>query len=288
MNVADDAICYLNGQLLPLGECRISPLDRGFIFGDAVYEVIPVEAGTAFELEAHLARLDRSLGEIDLENPKSRHEWRRTIEQLIVRNHVSTGAIYLQVTRGVAPRNHSFPAEVRPTVFVMCSRSDASGATGPAHISAITGHDCRWARCYIKTTALMANVLLREQAARAGAGEIILHRDDSVTEGSSTNVFAVFGKAVVTPKLSNRILAGVTRARVVKLLQEHNVAVQESDIEITRLRRADEIWVTSSSRDIACVSSLDGEAVGDGRSYPLAERFFELLQSLKKGGASVS
>ncbi len=266
------SVAYFNGDYLPLEEVRISPLDRGFLFGDAVYEVIPSYAGEFFLLGPHLERLERSLAAIRLPSPLSRGEWAERLVELLRRNAAGPGhdlGIYLQVTRGVAPRDHAFPAEGAPTVFAMASPiRPLSDAVRSGGIAAITTPDHRWGRCDIKATTLLPNVLARQLASEADAMEAILLREGRVIEGAASNVFAQFGDTLVTPPLQDALLPGVTRALVLDLARECGLQVVERELDEAELRGADEIWLTSSTREILPVSRLDGEPVGAGVPGP--------------------
>ncbi len=266
------SVAYFNGDYLPLEEVRISPLDRGFLFGDAVYEVIPSYAGEFFLLGPHLERLERSLAAIRLPSPLSRGEWAERLVELLRRNAAGPGhdlGIYLQVTRGVAPRDHAFPAEGAPTVLAMASPiRPLSDAVRSGGIAAITTPDHRWGRCDIKATTLLPNVLARQLASEADAMEAILLREGRVIEGAASNVFAQFGDTLVTPPLQDALLPGVTRALVLDLARECGLQVVERELDEAELRGADEIWLTSSTREILPVSRLDGEPVGAGVPGP--------------------
>ena len=266
------SVAYFNGDYLPLEEVRISPLDRGFLFGDAVYEVIPSYAGEFFLLGPHLERLERSLAAIRLPSPLSRGEWAERLVELLRRNAAGPGhdlGIYLQVTRGVAPRDHAFPAEGAPTVFAMASPiRPLSDAVRSGGIAAITTPDHRWGRCDIKATTLLPNVLARQLASEADAMEAILLREGRVIEGAASNVFAQFGDTLVTPPLQDALLPGVTRALVLDLARECGLQVVERELDEAELRGADEIWLTSSTREILPVSRLDGAPVGAGVPGP--------------------
>ena len=260
--------CYLNGTYLDLSEARVSVLDRGFIFGDAVYEVIPAPGGRFFGLGEHLARLERSLAAVQIASPMSAEDWCGILHELFVRNAAGDVSVYLQVTRGVAERDHAFPDNIRPTVFAMCKPLPAQ--QGLTRVSAITLPDNRWGRCDIKSTSLLANVLLRNEAVRRGCYEAVLVRDGLLTEGAASNVFVVHGGLVRTPPLGPGLLAGVTRELLITALRRDGCSVQEVDIGVEQLVSADEIWLTSSSRDLVCVDTLDQQRVGDGEHYPLA------------------
>jgi D-alanine transaminase len=280
------AQCYLNGEYVALRDARISPLDRGFLFGDSVYEVLPVFGGRMFLFREHFDRLARSLREIRIENPHTHDEWREILEQLIARNGASDLYAYVQVSRGAEyGRNHAFPAvAVKPTVFAMASPlpvfTEAQRAAG---LSAITVEDFRWGRCDIKSTALLANVLMKQQAADAGANEAIIVRDGQVMEGSSTSVFIVKNGVLTTPPNSHRILPGTTRDAALSLAT--NVMPAEiRNFSIDELRAADEVWISAATRDVLPVTRIDGAPVGTGRPGPawlrMAESFRKLRQEL--------
>lgn len=272
---------------MPLAQAQVSLLDRGFLFADGIYEVIPVYGGRAFALGAHLARLARSLRELAIANPMDDVAWAALIHQLIEANRPSAGAdqlVYLQVTRGApARRAHVFPADTAPTVIGM---SNALPAADPAAlregVAALTLADARWARCDIKSIALLPNVLATQAAREAGCNEAILHRDGRVTEGSSSNVFAVLGNTVVTPAKGPEILPGVTRDVLVELLRGDGLKVEERRIDLGELRSAGEIWITSSSREVLPVTRLDGKPVGDGKPGAVWHKAWGLLRATIK------
>jgi D-alanine transaminase len=275
------SIAYLNGQFLPLEQACIPALDRGFIFADGVYEVIPVYATHLFRLQAHLRRLQNSLDGIKLSNPLSETEWTTTLEQLLQHNP-SHGdqAVYLQVTRGPAPRAHNFPKQIRPTVFMMV---DEMPAVPPSSgVAAISLTDLRWQLCQIKSVALLAGVLAREQAVSQGAVEAILLRDNYVTEGAASNVFIVKDEIVYTPPEGNFILSGITRDLVLEALRAAQIDCRECQITVEQLRCADEIWLTSSTREILPVIQLDGASVGTGKPGAMWQRTWDLFQNYKQ------
>ncbi len=271
-------IVWLNGKFLPAAEAMVPVLDRGFIFGDGVYEVVPVFGNHILQLEDHLQRLDRSLAAIYMEPPHTHAEWGQIIDGLLDRNPFGRDrSIYLHVTRGVAPREHVSKQPLVPTVFCMCSpipeRSYDQG------LAAITHEDIRWQYCDIKSISLLPGVLLRERARRAdGSNEAILLRDGVVTEGAASNVFAVNGGEVRTPAKSNFLLPGVTRDLVVELLRGSGIGCVESPITEAWLRGAEEVWITSSTMGIAPVTRLDGKPVGaghPGRVWQAADRVYQ-------------
>lgn len=277
---------YFNGAYLPLEEVRISPLDRGFLFGDAVYEVIPSYAGEPFMLTEHLRRLERSLAAVGISNPLGEDEWRSRLGDLLLQNAdpaVPDQSIYLQVSRGIAARDHAFPAEVQPTVLAMVNPirplPESVRAEG---LAAITDKDLRWGRCDIKATTLLANVLSRQAAAEAGTAEAILLRDGWVTEGAASNVLVVRDGEVITPPLAPTLLPGITRSVVLELARSEGYPVAERAVAEAELRAATEIWLTSSTREVLPVTRLDGQPVGDGQPGAVWQTIHAAYQQLKQ------
>ncbi len=266
-----EPIVYLNREFMPLAEARISPLDRGFLFADGVYEVIPVYAGKAFRLQEHLDRLKCSLDGIRLSSPMPDNEWRKTIEALIGRNGGGELSIYLQVTRGTASyRDHSFPNGVEPTVFMMATtRKPPEPGLLNAGVSAITLDDIRWRYCHLKTVALLPNILLRQEAVDAECAEAILIREGLVTEGAASNVFIVHDGTLLTPPRGPFLLPGITRDLLLELAEEHDIPCRETEITPDQLANASEVWLTSSTREILPVTEIDGQAVGSGEPGPV-------------------
>jgi D-alanine transaminase len=262
--------CYLNGDYVALRDARISPLDRGFLFGDSVYEVLPVFAGRMFLFREHFDRLARSLREIRMKNPHSHEQWLGILEPLIARNGGGDMYVYVQVTRGMEfGRNHAFPSVVKPSVFAMASPLPVfTEQQRNEGLSAITVQDFRWGRCDIKSTALLANVLMKQQAADAGANEAIILRDDEVLEGSSTSVFVVSGGVLATPPNSHRLLPGTTRDAALSLATGV-MPVEIRKISVQELRAADEVWISAATRDVLPVTRIDGVPVGTGRPGPV-------------------
>ena len=273
-------IAYLNGEYQPLEETRISPLDRGFLFADGVYEVIPVYAGRLFRADAHLNRLERSLASIRIEDPLGRAGWNALLDGIIERNGGGHQAVYMQVTRGVAAREHGFPGNVASTVFAMTRILGGDPQILPIH--AVTRPDIRWTRCDIKSVALLPNVLMRQEAADASAAEAILIRDGLVTEGTATNVFVVQGNAVSTPPDNPHILGGITRELLKELMNGAGIECRDEPVTETALRVAREIWVSSSTKEVTPVVRLDGKPVGAGVPGPLWERIHGLFQDYKQ------
>ena len=281
-NDVKDAIVYLNGSFVPMDEARVPVLDRGFIFGDGVYEVVPVYARRAFRIAEHLRRLQYSLDQIKLRNPYSEQEWTRLILELVARCPHDDQSLYLQVTRGVAKRDHVFPKDAVPTVFMMTNRLSTPTPEMVARgVPAITAVDNRWLRCDIKSTALLGNVLMRQLAAEAGANEAIMLRDGQLTEGSASNVFVVVRGVIVSPPKSNLILPGTTYDVVLELAQQAGMPVEVRQVSEAELRAADEIWVTSATREVLAVTALDGKPVGTGRPGAVFRRMHQLFTEFK-------
>ncbi len=277
-----ESICYLNGNYLPLDEACVPVLDRGFIFGDGIYEVIPVYAGKPFRLDHHLQRLDNSLNGVYLANPLDNATWTQILQQIIERNGGGDQSLYLQITRGVAKRDHGFPATAQPTVFVMSNPfKPVDTELLEEGVAAITLEDIRWQYCHIKSIALLPNILLRQQALDADAAEAILLKGDKVTEGAASNVFIVLDDILLTPPKGECLLPGITRDLVVELADRHNVPCEQRDISREELLRADEIWITSSTREILPVTRLDGHPVGDGRPGPVWQKLYAIYQDYK-------
>ena len=274
---------FLNGKLLPIEQASVSVLDRGFIFGDGVYELVPVYSRVPFRLDEHLTRLERSLGEAKIRNPYSRAQWRANVYQVIDAQSFDDQGVYFQVTRGVAKRDHAFPKGLEPTVFMMAnplvSPPQAQVDKGGAAVSAT---DNRWLRCDIKSISLIGNCLLRQMSAEAGAVETILFREGKLTEASASNVFIVRRGVIQSPPKSNLILPGITYDVVVELARANGLALEFKDVPEHEVRSADEIWVTSSSKEVLAIVELDGKRVGDGRPGPVFQRMYQLYQEFKQ------
>jgi len=274
---------YLNGSFLPLEDACVPVMDRGFLFGDGVYEVIPVYGGRLFRLAQHLQRLQNSLDGVRIGNPLTADAWRGLLEELVSRNTGTDQAVYLQVTRGVAAkRDHAFPADIRPTVFAMSNPLPATrDLAGEQGIHAITLPDIRWQHCNIKAITLLPNVMLRQQAVEADSAEAILVRDGYATEGAASNIFIVRNGVLVTPPKSPALLPGITRDLIIELAANNAVPWREADIPLAELHAAGEIWLTSSTREISPVVRLDDTAVGDGRPGPVWKHMSTLFQAYK-------
>ena len=272
-------LCYLNGALLPLAEARVSPLDRGFLFADGVYEVVPVHRGRPFRLREHLQRLDSSLAAIRLPNPHDPAGWQAILAQVAQAAGGPEMLLYLQVTRGAEQgRNHLFPRATTPTVFAFASPYPAPAPQVLEQgLRAVTLPDIRWDRCDIKSVALLANVLLRQEAADQGADEALLVRDGLLTEGSSSSVFLCVGGTLVTPPNDHRILPGTSRDAVLELA-EGWLPGEVCEVEARVLKNADEVWLASAGRGVLPVTSIDGRPVGEGRPGPLWGEMYDRLQ----------
>ncbi|MCW8934690.1 MAG: D-amino acid aminotransferase [Gammaproteobacteria bacterium] len=278
---------YLNGEYLPLDQAKISVLDRGFLFADGVYEVIPVYGGRLLRMREHMQRLQNSLDAIRLENPLTNTQWLEIAEKLLLDNPNSGPGddkyVYLQVTRGVAAkRNHGFPDEVNQTVFMMVNEmAPVNKEELRQGVSAITLDDIRWKACHVKSISLLGNILLRQQAHDNGAAEAILINEGLVTEGAASNVFAVIDDVLVTAPMGNRLLPGITRDLILELAAENNINYEERDFTEQELLTASEIWFSSSTKEILPVVELNGKPVANGQSGPIWEKMIDIYQACK-------
>lgn len=276
---------YLNGQFMPIEEAKIPVLDRGFIFGDGVYEVIPVYSRLAFRLAEHLRRLQHSLDGIQLRNPHSDAEWTKLITQLIARNHAEDQYLYLHITRGVAKRDHAFPnPPVPPTVFMMSNPllppSEALLSKGVGAVSAL---DNRWLRCDIKAIALLPNVLLRQMAIDADCVETILMRDDEfMTEGAASNIFVVKNDVLLAPPKNNLMLPGITYDVILEIAANHKIPHEVRKISKAEVFTADELLMTSSTKEVMPITMLDGKPVGTGKPGKMFGLLHQLYQDFKQ------
>ncbi len=262
--------CYLNGEWLPLAEARVSVLDRGFIFGDGIYEVVPVYYRKPFRFEHHLTRFERSTREIGLANPLDRAGWRALVDGLIARCGDEHQFIYWQVTRGVARRDFAFPASTPPTVFAMTTPfTRPSAAQRGQGLRAVTRADERWLRCDIKSVSLLGAVLARQFASEHGADEVVQFRDGWLTEGSSSNMWVVRRGTVIAPPLDRLILEGIRYGFVGELCERIGVPFEVRRLGRDEVERADEMMLTSATREILPIVALDGKAVGSGQPGPV-------------------
>ena len=276
-------VAHFNGELLALDRISISPLDRGFLFGDGVYEVIPVYGGVPLRAREHFERLQRSMDEIGLANPHTVPEWIAATMALLA-HHPGDQSVYIQVTRGVPPkRDHAMPKGLQPTVFMMCQPlATPSREAVENGVACITSRDFRWEKCHIKSTSLLGNVMARQLSVDAGATETILLRDGFVTEASASNVFVVKAGRVSAPPRDNLILMGITYELVMQLAAEGAVQLEARAVTENELRAADEIWLSSSTKEVLAVTSLDGRPVGNGKPGPLFRRMHALYQEYKR------
>jgi D-alanine transaminase len=276
-------VCYLNGEYLPLLEARISPLDRGFLYADGVYEVMPVYAGRPFRFSAHFERLERSLAGIRMADPLTRAEWRAILGALIERNGAGDQYVYWQVTRGAQHgRTHAPLPDIPRTVFAFCAPwPTAPAAALERGVSCVTAVDTRWARCDIKSVALLANVLLRQLSVEADATETILLRDGELTEASASAVHVVLGGELLMPPNSQRILPGTTRSAVEELAGRAGIHWRAAPVSEAQLRAADEVWISGATREVLPVTLLDGHPLGTGRPGALWRQVYAELQRYK-------
>ena len=275
---------YLNGSFLPLAEARVSVMDRGFLFGDGVYEVIPVYSRRPFRLDEHLARLQRSLDGIRLANPHTAEEWKSLIARIVAEGDSDDQSVYLQVTRGpMEKRNHAFPEIVVPTVFIktepLVTAPPELCATGVAAVSAA---DFRWLRCDLKTISLLANCLLRQLAVDAGCAETVLLRDGFLSEGAASNIFAVKDGVLLAPEKNHLMLPGITYDVVLELAAAHGLPCEVRDVLEAEARDADELWMTSSTKEVLPIVALDGHPVGSGRPGPIFADMYAWYQDYKR------
>ena len=282
-----NAIAHFNGEFLPLDRIRISPLDRGFVFGDGVYEVIPVYGGRPLRGRAHFERLQRSMDEIRLVNPHTVDEW-MAITMKLLESHPGDQSVYIQVSRGAPPkRDHVIPVGLQPTVFMMCyPLASPSKEQVEAGVACVSARDFRWEKCHIKSTSLLGNVLARQISADAGAVETILFRDGFLTEASASNAFIVKNGVVAAPPQDHMILLGITYDLLTRLANEGAIRLEIRPITEAEVRGADELWLSSSTKEVLAVTLLDGKPVGGGKPGPMFRRMHALYQEHKAKLAS--
>ena len=285
-----DSLCYLNGEYVPIADAKVSVLDRGFIFGDGIYEVVPVYAKKLFRFDEHMARLGRSLAKLRIANPHSRDQWLERCRKLIAALAERSGAIdqlvYLQVTRGVALRDHVMPLGIEPTVFMMASAMKPPSAEQRHHgVACITAADFRWERGDIKSTSLLGNVMARQMSADHDAVETIMFRAGHLTEASSSNVWVVHEGALLGPPKSQHVLEGIRVELMKELCEECGIAYNLRPITESEVNAADELLLSSATKEILPVTSLDGDAVGHGalrgKPGPVYGRLYEAYQRAK-------
>jgi D-alanine transaminase len=283
-------ICFVNGAFVPYEEAAISVMDRGFLFADGIYEVSAVLGGALVDHEAHLARLDRSLGEIRIPNPHSAAEWTRLCQELVRRNNLLEGLVYMQVTRGVAERDFAFPRDAAPTVVMFTqAKTIARSPQAETGIAVVTVPDLRWKRRDIKSVSLLPQVLAKQAAAEAGVAEAWMVEDGFVTEGSSSTAFIITAdRRIMTRPLSTAVLPGITRRSVMRLAAEQGLTVDERLFTVEEAHAADEAFLTSASMLVMPVVSIDGRPVADGQPGPLSRRLRQLYLDLAGGTAAAA
>ena len=296
MSATNQAMClptvFLNGNFMPLADAHISPLDRGFIFGDGVYEVIPFYDGKALRLHEHLKRLQRSLDELEIDNPYAKNQWEANISALI--EHNSSGgagnnvAVYIQITRGVAKRDFAPIKGLTQTVFMMANPLPTpKREVYERGISCVSLDDNRWLRCHIKSTALLGAVMLKHASNNEGADEALLFRDGYLTESSASNIAAIKNGVILCPPLDNLILPGITYELMIELARHAGLPLEIRRVSRHEVRSADELWILSSTKEVVPITTLDEKPVGHGaqagKPGPLFRKMYELFQIYKRG-----
>ena len=275
-------IVYLNGEYIPGEDAKISVLDRGFIYGDGVYELIPVYRRRPFRLPQHLTRLQHSLDGIRLANPHSEGEWTEILGEVIARQPFDDQGVYFQVTRGVAKRDHTFPAGVAPTVFMMSNPlATPSAEQIEKGVAVVTADDNRWQRCDLKTISLVGNVLMRQLAADAGAVETVMFRDGNLTEASASNVLVVMRGVIVAPPKNNLILPGITYGAAYEFAREAGLPFEMRPVSRAEVQIADEMWLSSSTKEVVAVTTMDGRPFASGTPGPMFRKVHALFQEHK-------
>jgi D-alanine transaminase len=277
-----DQIVYLNGEFIPLGDAKISVLDRGFIYGDGVYEVIPIYARQPFRMPHHLRRLQYSLDGIRLANPHSDGEWEALVRDLVARQPFDDQALYLQVTRGVAKRDHAFPVGVPPTVFMMSNPLPLPTREQVERgVAVVTAEDNRWHRCDLKTTSLLGNVLMRQLAVDGAAVETVMFRDGFLTEASASNVMIVKDGTLIAPPKDSLMLPGITYDAALEFARDAGVPVVVRKVTRAEALAADEMWLSSSTKEVLAITAVDGVPFGGGRPGPVFRRVWQAFQDRK-------
>ena len=281
-----DTLCHLNGQDLPLCDAKVSVLDRGFVFGDGIYEVIPVYGRRLFRFEQHMARMERSLGKVRIINPHDRAGWLALVRRLVAAQPADDQLVYVQITRGVAPRDHVMPHDIEPTVFAMTNPMKPPSAEQRHHgVACVTARDFRWERGDIKSISLLGNVLARQMSADHGAVETILVRDGWLTEAAASNVWIAHEGALLAPPMSEHVLQGIRVDLLAELCEDEGIACNLRPISEADVHAADEIMLSSATKEVLAVTKLDGEPVGHGalrgKPGPIYARLYEAYQRAK-------
>jgi D-alanine transaminase len=287
MTPLPDTLCHLDGRTLPLSQAKVSVLDRGFIFGDGIYEALPVYGRRLFRWDEHMARLERNLAKLRLPNPHPRAGWLAIARELIAAHPADDQVLYLQVTRGVAPRDHVMPEGLAPTVFMMVNpMKPVPAEVRHRGVACITARDFRWERGDIKSISLLGNVLARQLSADQGAAETILLRDGWLTEGASSNVWVVHEGALLGPPMDGHVLEGIRVGLLAELCEEVGIAHNLRPISEADVRAADELLLSSAGKEVLAVTTLDGEAIGHGalrgKPGPVYARLYEAYQRAKR------
>ena len=286
MTLLPETLCHLNGQTLPLRDAKVSVLDRGFIFGDGIYEVIPVYGRRLFCFDEHMARMQRSLGKLRIPNPHTRESWLRLVRELVAAQPAEDQLVYIEITRGVALRDHVMPEGLTPTVFVMTSAMKPPTVETRHHgVACITARDFRWERGDIKSISLLGNVLARQMSADHGAAETLLFRDGWLTEASASNVWVVHEGALLGPPKGDHVLEGIRYDLLSELCEEVGIAYNLRPIAEADVLGADEVMLSSATKEILPVTRIDGEGVGHGamrgKPGPVYGRLYEAYQRAK-------
>jgi D-alanine transaminase len=285
-NALPATLCYLDGEYTALRDAKISVLDRGFIFGDGIYEVVPVYGGQPFCFEEHMARLDRSLAELQIANPLSLAQWREIAARLTAPGGDEPQSVYFQITRGVAPRDHSMVRGLQPTVFVMVNPlppiADAIRAKG---VACVTAADFRWQKAHIKSTSLLGAVLARQISVEAGVTETIMFRDEWLSEASSSNVWIVKDGTLIGPPKDNLVLTGIRYGLLERLCEESGIPFALRRISREEVFAADELLISSATKELLPVVTLDGKTIGNGRPGPIYDSLYAAYQQAKQRNA---
>jgi len=279
---ASDPIVYLNGKFVPLSGAQVSVLDRGFIYGDGVYELVPIYHRQPFRMTPHLKRLQRSLDGIQLANPHTEAQWAALIAELVAKSPHDHQGVYFQITRGVAKRDHAFPKDVPPTVFMMSNPlATPSTAQVEGGVAVVTAEDNRWHRCDLKTISLVGNVLMRQLAADHDAIETVMFRDGFLTEASASNVLIVKDGTIIVPPKDNLILPGITFDATIEFAQQAGIPLLMRPISRAEALAADELWLSSSTKEVLAITAVDGKPFRGGKPGPVFRKMWNVFQAKK-------
>jgi len=272
--VSGDPTVYLNGVFGPLSEAKISVLDRGFIFGDGIYEVVPIYHGKPFRMAQHLARLERSLAKIHIQQPMTKPQWETLVKDLVSKTTDATCMVYIQISRGVAKRDHAYPVPaVTPTVFAMVAPMTPPGAAlREKGVRLVSIPDERWLHCDIKSVSLLGNVLAKQAAVDAGVDEVVQFRNGNLTEGASCNIWVVQNGKVIAPLKDNLVLEGIRYSLFEELCKESGIPFELRIVTEAETRNADELMMSSATREVLPVVELDGKSVGSGKPGPIFQK----------------